>query len=157
ALVAIRTRSKDVEARAAAVFALFRIGSPRAKQAVREALGDPAFEVRTAAARCVGMAADHEAVGRLSEMARKDHPAARRQAAAALGQIGDPRAAGALIEASADAGDRFVEHSIIYSLITLGQPAPLLDALRRPEPGVRKAALIALDQIDGSPLRPEQA
>jgi putative membrane-bound dehydrogenase domain len=142
---------------AAAVFALFRIGTPKARQAVRAALNDAGLLVRIAAARCAGMAQDGEAVDRLMSMVKRDHPAARRQAAAALGQIGDPRAAPALLSAAANPEDRFVEHSIIYSLITLRQPALLSEALRGSQPGVRKAALIALDQMDGSPLRPEQA
>jgi putative membrane-bound dehydrogenase-like protein len=157
ALDTIRGGSRDAEARAAAVFALFRVGTPNARAAVRAALSDPDFEVRTAAARCVGMTQDREALARLMEIVKKDHPAARRQAAAALGQIGDSKAAPILLEAAASAEDRFVEHSIIYSLITLRQSAPLVDALRRPDARVRKAALIALDQMDGFSLRPEQA
>src|SRR5258708_1558715 len=58
ALVSVRT---DPEARAAVVFALFRIGTPKAAQAVRAALNDTDFRVRTAAARCAGMAGDHDA------------------------------------------------------------------------------------------------
>ncbi len=157
ALARFRGGSADPEARAAAVFALFRIGTPEAGRAVRAALNDGDFQVRTAAARCVGMAQDHAAVERLMEMTKQDNPAARRQAAAALGQIGDARGAAALLEAAGDVPDRFVEHSIIYSLITLRQAAPLLNALGQTKASVRKAALIALDQMDGSPLRPEQA
>ncbi|HTM52187.1 MAG TPA: HEAT repeat domain-containing protein, partial [Bryobacteraceae bacterium] len=154
ALVSVRA---EAEARAAAVFALYRIGTLKSARAVRAALNDADFRVRTAAARCAGMSADHAAGDRLMEMVKKDHPAVRRQAAAALGQLGEVRAAGALIAAAADAPDRFVEHSIIYSLITLGQVEPLRAALRQPAPKIRKAALIALDQIDGSPLRREEA
>jgi putative membrane-bound dehydrogenase-like protein len=140
----------------AAVFALFRIGTPNAQQAVRAALNDGDFQVRIVAARCAGMAQDREAVDRLMTMVKKDHPAARRQAAAALGQIGDSRAVAALLDAAANPEDRFVAHSITYSLITLRQPGPLLNALRRPQAGVRTAALIALDQMDDSPLQAEQ-
>ncbi len=156
-LAAVRNSSADAEARAAAVFALFRIGSAKAQSAVRAALEDADFQVRTAAARCAGMARDRAALGRLIEMAKTDHPAARRQAAAALGQIGDAQAIPALLKAAANPDDRFVEHSIIFSLIALGRPAPILKALGAPEPKVRKAALISLDQMDHSPLRREQA
>ncbi len=156
-LASSRNSSPDAEVRAAAVFALFRIGSAPAQAAVREALSDADFQVRTAAARCTGMARDHAAEGRLIEMVKKDHPVARRQAAAALGQIGDPQAVPALLSAATDPDDRFVEHSIIYSLITLGQTAPMSTALKAPQPKIRKAALIALDQMDRSPLRREQA
>ena len=92
---------------------------------IRAALNDTDFRVRTAAARCAGMAGDRAAVDRLMRMVKKDQPAARRQAAAALGQIGDTRATAALIAAASDAEDRFVEHSVIYSLITLGQTEAL--------------------------------
>ena len=147
--------SKDAELRAAAVFALYRIGTPAAKGAVRSALADRSPVVRTAAARLVGMSRDPAAVDRLMAMVRKEAPPVRRQAATALGQIGDRRAIPALIRASADADDRFVEHAVIYSLITLGDPNPLVAALDDPSPAVRRAALIALDQMDRSPLRRE--
>ena len=155
-LAALRQSAQAYEARAAAVFALFSIGTPAARAAVRAALDDSDFRVRVAAARCAGMAADREAVDRLMSMARQEHPATRRQAAAALGQIGDPRAVDALLAASANPDDRFSEHSIIYSLITLRQHAPVQAALRHDSAAVRKAALIALDQMDRSPLRREQ-
>jgi putative membrane-bound dehydrogenase-like protein len=156
ALAAERAGARSYAARAAAVFALFRIGSAGALAQVRTALQDPDFRVRVAAARCAGMAIDREAVGRLTAMARADHPAARRQAIAALGQIGDAGTVPALLAASANPEDRFVEHSIIYSLISLRQPQPVVQALGDARPTVRKAALVALDQMEGSPLESTQ-
>ncbi|HUQ94224.1 MAG TPA: PVC-type heme-binding CxxCH protein [Bryobacteraceae bacterium] len=155
-LAAVRKSAISYEARAAAVFALYRIGTAEALAAVRAALTDADFRVRLAASRCAGMAADRDAVDRLTAMARREHPAARRQAIAALGQIDDPRAVPALLAASANPGDRFVEHSTIYSLIGLKQPAPLQEALHHSQLRVRKAALIALDQMEGNPLKREQ-
>jgi putative membrane-bound dehydrogenase-like protein len=143
---------KSYEARAAAVWALYRIGTPGAQEGVRAALTDPDFRVRTAAARAAGMAKDDKAVDRLRQMTVHDEPAARRQAATALGQIGDTRAVPDLIAASKE-GDRFVEHSVTYALIELKTPAALTKALHDANPRVRKTALIALDQMDESPLR----
>ncbi|HXA06480.1 MAG TPA: PVC-type heme-binding CxxCH protein [Bryobacteraceae bacterium] len=140
------------EARTAAVWALFRIGTPRAEQGVRTALDDPNFRVRISAASAAGMARDPQAVDRLMQMAKQDQPAARRQAATALGQIGDPRAVTALLAAAARPGDRFNEHSVTYALIELKTPGPALEALKGTDPRIRKTALIALDQMDGSPL-----
>lgn len=156
ALSALRQSSKDEEARATAVFALYRINTPESRAAVRAALSDPDFRVRTAAARCAGMARDSDAVPRLMEMARADHPASRRQAIAALGQIGDARAVPALVAAASNPEDRFVEHATIFSLISLNQPGALRSALDGADDRVRKAALIAMDQLDNSPLRREQ-
>ncbi|MGH9718994.1 MAG: PVC-type heme-binding CxxCH protein [Bryobacteraceae bacterium] len=154
-LAALRKSAPSYEARAAAVFALYRIGTAEARDAVRAALSDSDFRVRLAAGRCAGMAGDREALDRLAAIARKDHPATRRQAIAALGQIGDTSAVPALLAAAANPDDRFVEHSIIYSLITLKQPGLVEPALGHPNSRVRKAALIALDQMDASPLRRE--
>jgi putative membrane-bound dehydrogenase-like protein len=156
ALASVRTAAPSYDTRAAAVFALFRIGTAAAQAQVRAALDDADFRVRLAAARCAGMAGDRDAVERLTVMARRDHPAARRQAIAALGQIGDTGAVPALLAAAADPEDRFVEHSIIYSLITLHQAEPVVQALADPRFKVRKAALVALDQMDGSPLQSGQ-
>jgi putative membrane-bound dehydrogenase-like protein len=152
ALVQARGHAASHEARSAAVWALFRIGTARAEQGVREALDDPNFRVRIAAATAAGMARDREAVDRLMAMVKHDQPAARRQAATALGQIGDTRAAPALLSAAARADDRFLDHSITYALIELKTPGPVTDALQNPEPRIRKSALVALDQMDGSPL-----
>ncbi|MFQ5929433.1 MAG: HEAT repeat domain-containing protein, partial [Acidobacteriota bacterium] len=153
ALTGVLRSSRSPEVRCAAVFALFRMGTPDARQAVRAALRDPAFQVRVAAARVVGMAKDRAAFDRLVEMLRDDEPAVRRQVATALGQIQDKRATRPLLSASAEHYDRFVEHSIIYALISLEDPVPVIQALHSSSPKVQKAALIALDQMDRTPLR----
>lgn len=151
-LVAATRRSDSEEMRTAAVFALYRIGTPAAMRSVRGALDDGSSMVRTAAARAVGLARDSAAVERLIGLLGADEPAVRRQAATALGQIGHPRSVDALVAAAADPDDRFVEHAAIYALIRLGQPRPLMAALAHPSSDVRRVALIALDQMDGSPL-----
>ena len=155
-LIGVRETHASPEVRASAVFALGRIGKGKAGEAVRAALSDSQFVVRIAAAHMVGLAKDRDAVPRLMQMVQKDEPPARRQAATALGQIGDAQAVPALLAASANPEDRFVEHAIIYSLLTLGTPRRVIDALNNRSPKVRKAALIALDQMEGSPLRREQ-
>jgi putative membrane-bound dehydrogenase-like protein len=156
ALIQFRARAESHEARAMAVWALYRIGTSRAEEGVRAALDDANFRVRVAAARAVGMARDAQAVERLTEMASHDQPAARRQAATALGQIGDARAVPALIAAASHAEDRFNEHSVTYALIELKNPGPAIEALKSANPKIRKTALIALDQMDDTPLTAQQ-
>src|SRR5579864_8477178 len=155
-LAGVREHSSSHEVRSSAVWGLYRIGTPDAQKAVRAALQDANFRVRVAAAPAVGMNKDREAVDRLMEMVKQDQPAARRQAATALGQIGDTRAVPALIAAAARADERFIEHSVIFALIELKMPAPAIEALKSPNPRIRKVALIALDQMDASPLSSEQ-
>src|SRR5690606_21226753 len=136
-------------------FALSRIGTEEAIAAVRNALKDNSVEVRTAASRCLGLARDRASVDLLMQLVQQDSASVRRQAATALGQIGDPRCIPALINAASDPDDRFVEHAIIHSLTSLNRPELLIKALNHDSEGSRKAAVIALDQMDGSPLRPE--
>ncbi len=155
ALAKVREQAKLVEARAAAVFGLGRIGTPNAQQSVRVALNDADAQVRTAAAHMAGMAKDRAAVGQLSQMVKTDKPLVRRAAATALGQIGDVRTASALL-AAADTEDRFIEHSIIYALLQLKHTPTLLAALKESQPRIRKAALIALDQMDDGLLKRQQ-
>jgi hypothetical protein len=149
----ILTSSKDEPIRIATVFALYRINLPAAIHAVRDGLNDSSVLVRTATARVLGMAKDPQAVGKLMVRVLMDSASVRRQAATALGQIGDDRAISALLEASANPNDRVVEHAIIYSLITLNKPEGMVLALKHPSENVRRSALIALDQMDSSPLR----
>ena len=155
-LDARRTSSNDEELRADLVFALHRTGTPSARQAVRRALTDGSAVVQTAAARAVGLSHDAAAVEALSALVTSDQLAARRQAATALGQIADVRAVPSLLAAAALPGDRFVEHAVIHALTTMRATAPLVEALDHRSPAVRRAALIALDQMPDSPLRQSQ-
>ncbi|RRB01091.1 PVC-type heme-binding CxxCH protein [Larkinella rosea] len=141
--------------KADAVFALSRMQTETAWNGVRNALNDKSAIVRTAAVRALGLANDKKSVTKLMEMVGQDQFPVRRQAATALGQIGDVKAVPALLKASGEGNDRFVRHAIIHSLILLKSPAPLLKALESPSAPVRTAALIALDQMDNSPLKKE--
>jgi putative membrane-bound dehydrogenase-like protein len=156
ALAGVRQRSASADVRSRAVWGLFRIGTPDAQTQVRAALRDASFTVRIAAATAVGMAKDREAVDSLMDMVKQDQPAARRQAATALGQIGDARAIPALVLGAARADERFIEHAVIYALIQLGNAEAVAPALKSSNFRVRKAALIALDQMDRSPLTARQ-
>ncbi len=153
ALRSLLMSAKEEQVRLAAVFALYRINKPSAIDAVRVGLDDKHVSVRTATARILGMAKDRKAVDRLIELVTRDSASVRRQAATALGQIGDDRAIDALLEASSHPHDRVVEHAILYSLITLGNPEEVFLALKHSSENVRRSALIVLDQMDGSHLR----
>lgn len=145
--------SKDEEIRTAAIFILNRINDPEAINIIREGLNDKSVIVSTAAARVLGLSKDKQSVSKLMELVQAGDAAVRRQAATALGQIGDSAAVGALIKASSKVSDRFIEHAIIYALITLKTPGALIRALNDSSVNTRKSALIALDQMEDSPLK----
>lgn len=148
-------KSASEEMRAVGIFALSRIATPNAMTGVRSGLIDPSAIVRTSAARALGLAKDKLSVDKLMELVQKDRFAVRRQAATALGQIGDKRAVPALLKASAINNDRFEEHALIYALIKLNDAGLLQAALNNPSANVKRTALIALDQIGGTALKKE--
>ena len=145
----------DQEAKLEALFALSRIETPEALASVRGYLLSKQPGLRTAAARVLGLAKDGQSTDLLMKIVQADLPQVRRQAATALGQIGDARAVSALLKAAASVEDRFTGHAVIHSLIVLGVSEPLVKALDGTPDKTRKAALIALDQMDQSVLRKE--
>lgn len=139
--------SSSADCRTKAVFAIYKIGTDDALAAIRQAMNDEDQQVRVASARSAGLAKDFKAVEKLMELVQKDEPAVRRQAATALGQIGDEKAIPALLLAADGTKDRFIEHAIIHSLISINKPDLLEPALAHASPEVQKAAMVALDQM----------
>ena len=79
----------------------------------------------------------------------------RRAAAEALGRIGDKAAVPALLEAAGQPADRILEHSITYALIEIADPQATGPGLRATDPRDPRAAMVALDQMDGGRLDPK--
>ena len=156
ALANMLRTSANVYARACSVFALYRINSNESIAAVRRGLSDKDLQVRVATARVLGLAKDRGAIEHLKQMIQDDDPAGRRQAATTLGQIGESSAIPALLKASDGLKDRFIEHAIIYALISMNQADLVKNGLADPSDDVKKAALIALDQMQNRSLKPEQ-
>lgn len=156
ALATLLATSSNPDARSRAVFALYRVNTSESIKVLREGLKDKDLQVRIATAKALGLAKDKGSVMHLVEMIQNDDPACRRQAATALGQIGDPGTIPALLKASNGLRDRFFEHAIIYSLISMDQPHLVLAGLTDASNDVKKVALIALDQMKSRSLKPEQ-
>jgi putative membrane-bound dehydrogenase-like protein len=157
ALADVVRRSPSPEARRNAVWALTRIDGLQSREAARQGLGDRDESVRVAAAHSAGLLRDHAALPQLTGMVRSGRPAMQRAAAEALGRVGDARAVPDLIAAAASPADRVLEHSLTYALIEIGDPTSIARAgLEAAASQSRRAALIALDQMDGSQLEPER-
>ena len=154
ALARTLAASRSVDARRNAVWALTRVDSPPAREAVRRALVDVDPGVRQAAAHSSGLWRDAAATSALIDVLKTAPPAAQRAAAEALGRIGDPRAVGSLLDVAGGEHDRILEHSLTYALIEIGDATATSTAGLRDQapPGARRAALLALDQMHGSKL-----
>jgi putative heme-binding domain-containing protein len=146
--------STSADARCHAVWAATRVDHQSSRDAVRLALNDADETVRHAALSSVSLWRDEKSVPRLLEILR--HPSAqnRRAAAEALGRIGDASAVGVLLNALSEPADRFLEHSLTFALIEIGDPKLTQLGLAANSVHTRRAAMIALDQISGVTLDP---
>ncbi|HXY36805.1 MAG TPA: PVC-type heme-binding CxxCH protein [Planctomycetaceae bacterium] len=158
----------SAEARRNALWALVRIDGPEARAAIRAGLSDWDESVRQVATHCVSLRRDREAVPQLLELLKTGTAQNQRVAAEALGRLGDKSAVAALLEAirirwpdgttgwRPDAlEDRVLEHSFIYALIEIDDPAATRRGLSSSERSTLRAALIALDQMPGGGLDPK--
>ena len=164
-----------------AIWALTRIEGEAARRPIRIAiLLDPDL-VRHAAIHSASLWRDPGAVVPLIRALRDSGPTAR-AAAEALGRIGDKNAVSPLLMAAErlpqqKEGDvrRIMEHALIYALIEIGEVAAIRAELIRILPASQqetvklnegpsrdtaaalwRVALIALDQIPGGNLQPEE-
>ena len=152
ALARLLRTSASAEARRNAVWALTRIEASSARTATRLALSDRDDSVRHAAVHAAGLWRDAGALDQLAAVVTSGPPLIARAAAEALGRLGDARAVPPIIAAAAASGvDRVLEHSLTYALIEIGSPSAT-DAGARSAVAARarRAALIALDQMDGN-------
>jgi putative heme-binding domain-containing protein len=158
ALARVLRTSTSVDARRNAVWALASIDGPSAREAIRIALTDRDESVRHAAVHVAGLWRDAGSVDRLASAIASGPPSIARAAAEALGRIGDARAVPKIVAASGSSGnDRVLEHSLTYALIEIGNAAATSLASRETTaPRARRAALIALDQMDGAQLTPDE-
>ena len=156
AVVAEVLRESDsIEGRRNAVWTLTRIGTPAAREAVWAALDDKSESVRHVALESVSLSCDRAAPQRLATILQNSGPQLQRVAAEALGRIGDHQVVPALLTTAAQRRDRVLEHSLTYALIEIADPLGTAAGLSASSPFEKRAALVALDQMDNGGLQPE--
>jgi putative membrane-bound dehydrogenase-like protein len=148
AITAVLRSSKSPEARRNAVWAATRIKAAAARAAVRTALNDGDETVRQTALHSVSVQRDHEAMLALLKLLRSRSAHNQRVAAEALGRLEDKAAVPALLEAVGRPADRALEHSLTYALIEIADRKATAAGLQSANLRTRRAALIALDQME---------
>lgn len=150
----LNSRAATRQQRRNAVWTLCRMDSPAAREAGRIALLDPESEVRQVAAQAAALHRDAAAVQQLAAMLQDDSLPVRREAAHALGRIKQGESVSKLLEAvgahsqgNAASTDRFVEHALIFALISINDAAATRPGLGAGGSAERRAALMALDQM----------
>ncbi|MHB1422791.1 MAG: PVC-type heme-binding CxxCH protein [Gemmataceae bacterium] len=143
---------KSAESRRNAVWTATRIDDAGARAAVRQALNDADDITRQAAIHSVSVRRDRQAVSALIELLKSTSLHNRRAAAEALGRIGDKSAVPALLDALSKPTDRALEHSLTYALLEIADAQATAAGLDSENAFVRRAALTALDQMEGGRL-----
>ncbi|AGA31097.1 PVC-type heme-binding CxxCH protein [Singulisphaera acidiphila] len=146
---------RTVDSRRNAVWATTRIDRPEARAAVRSALADADATVRQAAIHSASVWRDHDAFAPLLVALKEKVAANRRAAAEALGRIGGKGVVSALLEAAGEPADRVLEHSLTYALIEIADPSGTAAGLQSQNVRTRRAALVALDQMEAGGLKAE--
>jgi putative heme-binding domain-containing protein len=148
-------RTASAEKRINVVWAATRIGGSEARKIVRTALRDSDPIVRQAAIHSISVCLDRDAVAPLLPLLAGPDLHNRRAAAEALGRLGDTSAIPAILAALAQPNDQVLDHSLTYALIELDDREKTAAGLTSTSPRVRRAALAALDQMDGGKLEAE--
>ena len=130
-----------------AIWCLSHIPGDAARRAARVGLRDALPVVRQATLHTIALHRDVESAAVIMEQLLHWRPATQRVACEALGRLGRKEATTPLLNLADQASDRMLEHSIVYALIELDDPSTLTKALADPQPGVQRAAAIALDQL----------
>src|SRR5690606_18291409 len=121
------------------------------EQASVEHLSD-ASSVQLCAVRSITATRDPHAAALLTHIVQTGEPALRREAATALGRIGNRETIPARLASLKDAQDRVLEHALIYALIEIDGREETLAGLSAEAPQVRRGALTALDQMPSGDL-----
>jgi putative membrane-bound dehydrogenase-like protein len=139
--------SSSPEARTGAVWTLSRIDDPKARQLSRTALHDSDETVRQAAAHSASVWRDHGALADLEQLLSNPSAFNRRVAAEALGRLRDQNAIESLVRQIGQTSDHILDHSLTYALIEINDPKATSAWQRSDNPRIRRAALIALEQM----------
>src|SRR5262249_37293432 len=140
---------KTTEARRNAVWTATRIDHADARVIARAALADAEETVRQAAIHSISVRRDRDALPAVIGLLRAPSLHNRRAAAEAIGRIGDKVAVPALLATVGEPADRALEHSLTYALIEIGDRDAVAAGIKSPNVLTRRAALTALDQMNG--------
>ena len=149
----ILDHSQSTRARRNAAWSISRIDSKEARKVIRRGLGDTHSSVRQASAHIAGLWRDPGAREELEDLLEDKSAQVRRSAAEALGRLRNPGSVKKLLAAAANSDDRFLEHSLIYALVEIAAPGVTRKGLEASSPRTQRAALVALDQMEGGGLQ----
>jgi putative membrane-bound dehydrogenase-like protein len=156
-LVAILSEGKNENACRSAAWALTQINAPESRAAVRDAIAAGKIDTQRILVRSAGLWRDTAAADSIRSLLKSSDAPTARIAAEALGRIGDRAAVPELLALAGRAeDDRFLFHSATYALIEIADPAQTRSGLAADSAATVRAALLALDQMQGGGLTSDE-
>lgn len=142
--------SRPLDHRQQALWALCRLESDQADQAVAESIHGTATPLALTALSVLSMHRCAAARGDVETLLHHDSLLVRRKAAETLGRIGDTRSLNPLLEAYASAGaDRHLKHASVFALIEITRKHRTLDLISLADTDAkRNAVFISLRETD---------
>ncbi len=154
-LQSLLANSSSERAKVNAVWAMCRMSGADVGAGLTVALADSSPLVREAAVHAIFCRRDARAVSHVRALLSDESLSVRREAATTLGALRDRESVPAILAALAATNDRLLEHALIYALIEINDPDATVPGLAQDSPQVKRAALIALDQMPTGGLRRE--
>ncbi len=161
-LLAPLLKDKSPSLRRNAIWALARIRDRSARRAALISLNDPDDGVVHAALKVISTLRDRSVLPKVTGLLAETNAPVLRAAVESFGRTASPGMAMMLFnvaqreDARPGGLDPTVEHSLIVALMDLGDPVATRLGLNHNRAVTRRAALIALDQMDGSDLKPTE-
>lgn len=155
ALAAVIDRPKEnEETKLAAIWTAVRIDDKQSLAVLQRGLRQPEEHVRQAALSAISLKRDPFAFDLLVPMLESASLHEQRLAAEAIGRLRNAKAIPHLLAALKRPCDRSLDHQLIYALIEIGDAEAIEPGLTSENANVRRASMIAIDQIAGSKLEP---
>lgn len=146
-------RNLSARGRRNIVWAMTRSPSAVARDLVQIAMNNQDESTAVAAMHSASVNRDSKSLSILISRIKNGSPAVRRAAAEAIGRLGQKSSVPHLLQAAGKITDRTLEHSIAYALIEINDPTATALGLSSTNAAVVRASLIALDQMESSPLK----
>lgn len=145
----LNSSHRSLEDRIAALWAISRLETPESMAVIRKQLSQPDASILKAACHAVSLHRDAKSLNELLRLLGHEDLHVRRRSAEAIGRMGSPESAKALLDAiDHSQQDRHLEHSLLYALIEIARNSDVdLLATAQSEPQQR-AALLVLDRVD---------
>ncbi len=150
----LSNESSSIPAKLAAIWATVRIEDSSALAILRKSLNDANDDVRQAAISSISLHRDPASLPALIALLKNGDLHDQRLAAEAIGRLRNPSAVPMLLEVIERPCDRSLDHALIYALIEIGDTSSVENGLSSKNGQVRRAAMIALDQMPARKLEP---